>query len=297
MLQQQEQAELANRFAMMKMLADQRQTQTANLFARENQQYGRGQDALAQRLAADRFQKELALKSRIAEMQYGDVGGEREYPEAHRAITEGMLTPEQLPEAFPNLPPNLRGRLGAYHGNLANQEQQEVDALSGDANTLNEQLSLMRLTKGLADAKTKATQAKKGWNWLPGPHLKESQVDAQLSATTQSLTAGRGKGVELPPQQISDFLNLVFKNRRFSESVRFDPETQSFQPVQVPRRFSLSRAPASAMIPDGTPPTTFAGGVGTMENPIIPVSPDHFDKIPSGLIYRNPADGKLYRKK
>lgn len=38
-------------------------------------------------------------------------------------------------------------------------------------------------------------------------------------------------------------------------------------------------------------------GQGTREDPARPETPEQMDSLPSGAIYRNPSDGKLYRKK
>lgn len=53
-----------------------------------------------------------------------------------------------------------------------------------------------------------------------------------------------------------------------------------------------------------TPPTVAKSGAsvsvlgqGTKEDPARPETKEQFDSMPSGAIYRNPSDGKLYRKK
>lgn len=248
MAQQQAQQEAANRFQMMQFLARQREAQEAtryNRFQDQQMQQARLSDQGGQNR---RFYDELALKKQIADMQHGNAGADQDYNEAYQAITEGALTPEQLPQAFPTIPPNQRNRLATYFSNLANQEQQEIEFGQDDANLLNEQIARKRLQEGIRKATEEAKASKKGFNFSPS----EADIDANLATAIQALKAGTGlKNVPLPENVIPEFLEMLVKNRRLSESVKWNPKEERFEARPIPRRFNRSTTPTPVAEPTG----------------------------------------------
>ena len=119
--------------------------------------------------------------------------------------------------------------------------------------------------------------------------------DFRESAMSRAYTEDDKMAAE---QQISEY------ETRLYERYGLDPDTGDFPDQEQASEFAPGILPpdpnAMRVTPGATGKTDFGGGLSSMQStgdsPFTPQSVDDLNAIPKGATYRNPADGRLYRK-
>jgi hypothetical protein len=85
------------------------------------------------------------------------------------------------------------------------------------------------------------------------------------------------------------------------QSLSYDPAdldawNEKYMKALNTEREKLGLDPVGSVPAAATPTTATPNGAGTEEDPYTPTSQEEFNALPSGAVYLNPADNKLYRK-
>lgn len=99
-----------------------------------------------------------------------------------------------------------------------------------------------------------------------------------------------------PPEPPKPAVKPNFFERNFGGGSSSAPAAPAAQPAPpAPPAPSAQPAPQAPQIKPSV--NVLPGSQGTQQNPYKPTTANDLQNLPAGVIYMNPADGKLYRKK